>query len=234
MTSILIAESIGKKFRETSILTSARLEAREGTVTFVAGRNGAGKSTLLKIVAGVLAPDYGSVRFRGAVLPRPRLHSLAQLGVFYLPDRDLLSPSFSVREQLQIMHARFNGRNPEAVIDELGLVDVVDQRPQDLSGGERRRAEVALVMVRAPACVVADEPLRGIDPKDREELVSLFRRLADRGTAVIVSGHETGSLMVASDEVVWVTSGTTYSLGSPGKALDQEVFRREYLTGSWT
>jgi ABC-type multidrug transport system ATPase subunit len=234
MTSILIAESIGKKFRDASILTSARLEAREGTVTFVAGRNGAGKSTLLKIVAGVLEPDHGSIRYRGAVLLRPRLHRLAQLGVFYLPDRDLLSPSFAVRDQLEIMHARFGGQAPEAIVDELGLTDVVDRKPGSLSGGERRRAEVALAMVRGPVCVIADEPLRGIDPKDQDELVSLFRRMADRGTAVVVSGHETGSLMAASDEVCWVTSGTTYGLGSPAEALDQERFRREYLTGSWT
>jgi ABC-type multidrug transport system ATPase subunit len=234
MTSILIAESIGKRYRGTSILTSARLEARKGTVTFVAGRNGAGKSTLLKIVAGVLEPDHGLIRFSGAILLRPRLYRLAQLGVFYLPDRDLFSPSFKVRDQLDIMYSRFNGETPETVVEALELGDVVNQKPRDLSGGERRRAEVGLAMVRAPACVIADEPLRGIDPKDQDELVVLFRRLADLGTAVVVSGHETQSLLAASDEVVWVTSGTTYSLGSPGQALNQERFRREYLTGSWT
>jgi lipopolysaccharide export system ATP-binding protein len=234
MRPVLVAESIGKNYGQTKVLSSARLEARSNTLTFVVGRNGSGKSTLLKIAAGVLEPDHGSIRYGGEVLDRPRLHRLAQLGLFYLPDRDILSSSFSVGSQLDMMYARFEGARPEGVIGDLGISEVVDQVPGQLSGGERRRAELALALVRRPACLIADEPLRGIDPKDREELASILRRLADNGTAVVVSGHEVQSLMDNADEIVWVTSGTSYSVGSPGDALAQDRFRREYLTGSWT
>jgi lipopolysaccharide export system ATP-binding protein len=233
MTAVLASESIGKSYGRTRVLSSARLEARAGALTFVTGRNGAGKSTLLKISAGVVQPDHGAVHFRGEILTRPRLHRLARMGLFYLADRDLLSPSFSVRDQLRAMQARFSGPSLETVTEELKIAGVIDHRPWELSGGERRRAELALGLMRDPVCMIADEPLRGIDPKDRDQLVSAFRGLADRGAAVVVSGHETQSLLGASDEIVWVTSGTTYSLGPPEAALEQERFRREYLTGSW-
>lgn len=234
MKPILVAESIGKSYGQTKVVSSARLEARPGTLTFVVGRNGSGKSTLLKIVAGVLAPDHGSIRYNGEVLGRPSLHRLARLGLFYLPDREILSSSFSVRSQLDMMYSRFCGADPDGVVRDLGISELVDQVPGQLSGGERRRAELALALVRSPACLIADEPLRGIDPKDREVLVSIFRRLAQGGTAVVVSGHEVQTLLDSADEVAWVTSGTSYSVGSPKNALAQERFRREYLTGSWT
>jgi ABC-type multidrug transport system ATPase subunit len=234
MNATLVAESIGKSYGQTKVLSSARLEARPGTLTFLVGRNGSGKSTLLKIAAGVLEPDHGSIHYHGEYLLRPRLHRLAQLGLFYLPDRDVLSSSFSVRAQLEEMYRRYGGAAPAGVVSDLGISDFLDQVPRQLSGGERRRAELALAVVRAPTCLIADEPLRGIDPKDREELVSILRRLADGGAAVVVSGHEFQTLLEAADEIVWVTSGTTYSVGSSAMALEHERFRREYLTGSWT
>lgn len=233
MTAILVAESIGKSFGSSRVLTAARLEAHEGTITFVAGRNGAGKSTLLKVSAGFLSPDYGTVRFRGELFRPARLHGLAREGLFYLPDRDILSPSFTVRQQLEEVRGRFNGRDVPGVAEEVGIREVLDQKPGTLSGGERRRAEVALALVRRPRCLIADEPLRGIDPKDRERLISCLQTLAHGGAAVVVSGHEMQDLLEASDTVVWVTAGTSYDLGSPRQALLQERFRREYLTGSW-
>lgn len=233
MTSILAAESIGKSYGTTRVLSSARLDARPGALTFVTGRNGAGKSTLLKIIAGVVQADHGAVHFGGEVFPRPRLYRLAQLGLFYLADRDVLSTAFTVRDQLEAMRVRFGGPSVDSVVEDLNIVDVVDQKPGELSGGERRRAELALGIVRNPLCLIADEPLRGIDPKDRDRLISAFKGLAKGGAAVVVSGHETQSLLAASDEVVWVTSGTTYTLGAPERALGRERFRREYLTGTW-
>jgi ABC-type multidrug transport system ATPase subunit len=202
MTATLIAESVGKSYGQTKVLSSARLEAHPGTLTFVVGRNGSGKSTLLKIAAGVLEPDHGLIRYHGEILIRPRLHRLARLGLFYLPDREILSPSFSVRSQLEMMYSRFGGAGPDGVVKDLGISSLVDRVPWRLSGGERRRAELALALVRGPACLIADEPLRGIDPKDREDLVLVLRRLAVGGTAVVVSGHEVQALMEAADEVV--------------------------------
>lgn len=234
MTLLLAAESIGKTFGTCRILASARLEARVGRVTLVAGRNGTGKSTLLKIAAGYLAPDYGVIRFRGKAFMRTHLYRLAREGLFYLPDRNLLSPSITLRNQLVVASKRFDGNAVDAAAELFGIASVLNLPPRSLSSGELRRAELCLAVVRAPACLIADEPLRGIDPKDAELLLQQFRALAKSGCAVVISGHDVKLLMHFADTVVWVTSGTSYVLGSPAEALANERFRREYLTGTWT
>src|SRR5882724_5184217 len=98
---ILLAECIGKRFGGRAVLTAATLRGEPGCITALMGRNGIGKSTLLKIAAGWMRPDHGTVQFCGRVYQHARLHTLAEAGLFYLPDRDLLSPGFSVREHLE-------------------------------------------------------------------------------------------------------------------------------------
>jgi ABC-type multidrug transport system ATPase subunit len=199
----------------------------------VAGRNGAGKSTLLRIAAGRLVPDYGTIRFGERLFTRPRLHQLAREGLFFLPDRDILSPSFTLHKQLNLISHRFGGRVVEEVAEQLGIISLLDRTPGAFSGGERRRAELALALVRAPRCLIADEPLRGIDPRDAGLLLESLRALAANDCAVIISGHEVRELLGASDEVVWVRAGTSYQLGAPEEALENDHFRREYLIGAW-
>ncbi|MGH7649847.1 MAG: ABC transporter ATP-binding protein [Gemmatimonadaceae bacterium] len=101
-----------------------------------------------------------------------------------------------------------------------------------MSGGERRRAELAAVWVRRPLCLLADEPFRGIAPKDAEELTASFSQLAGDGVAVVLTGHEVPTLLHAADHISWCTSGTTYELGPPAAATRHNGFQAEYL-GSW-
>jgi ABC-type branched-chain amino acid transport systems, ATPase component len=95
-----------------------------------------------------------------------------------------------------------------------------------------RRAELAAVLVRRPLCLLADEPFRGIAPRDAEELTSVFVEIAKSGVAVVVTGHEVPTLHAMADHVSWCTSGTTYELGPPALATVHEAFRDEYL-GTW-
>lgn len=234
MKPVLAAESISKSFGHRRVLTSARLSVAAGMITLLAGRNASGKSTLLRICAGRLAPDQGTVRVDDRIWTRTWLHRLARLGVFYIPDRDILSPVRTVRFHLDAIQARFgSARSITHVADLLKITHCLDRRPHAISGGERRRAEIAVALVRAPRCLLADEPLRGIDPGDRRVILDALRELADAGCAVLVSGHETSDLLEVADAVTWVTSGTTYDLGSGTAASHHERFRREYLTGSW-
>jgi ABC-type lipopolysaccharide export system ATPase subunit len=99
----------------------------------------------------------------------------------------------------------------------------------EMSGGEERRAELALAWARHPACLLADEPLAGITPKDQEIVGSILRTMADHGCAVVLTGHDVRPLMSIADTIVWVVAGTTHGLGSPADARVHEQFRREYL-----
>jgi ABC-type multidrug transport system ATPase subunit len=230
MTPILVAESVGKAYAGRKVLSSATLRVDPGAVTVLLGRNGIGKSTLLKIAAGWIAPDYGTVHFQGTCYLRARLHRLAEGGLFYLPDRELLSPGWSVREHLERVGRRYSGGKVSDVAEATGITAYLDQRPTTLSGGELRRAELAVALMRGPTCFLADEPYRGIAPYDAEILSAVFRRMARVHEAgVVLTGHDVSTLLDIADRVVWCTDGTTYDLGMPADAVRDWRFRQGYL-----
>jgi len=221
----------------------------------ILGLNGTGKTTLIRCALGLIQPEYGTVRFRGRSTTRPRLFRLAREGLYYLPTERLLSRRSSLRGQMKasvrlseryasLAHggggtdpsARtgpaagmdlFAGTGPAAT---LGLSDLLDRSPHTFSGGEMRRAEIAVALARRPRCLVADEPLHGVGPKDAEIVSKALRDLADAGCAVIVTGHEVATLLDLADDVTWLTTGgSTHGLGTPAEARAHHQFRREYL-----
>lgn len=223
------ADSIGKSFGSRTILKAASVWASEGRITVLFGRNGSGKSTLLKIGAGLLRGDHGVIHFDGRNYLHPRLPELASRGLFFLPDRDLLSTRLTVREQIRAVEWRFGRSRTAEILERLAIRHLVDQTPLELSGGERRRAEIAAAWIRAPRCLLADEPFAGINPSDAGVLAEAFRALAREGCAVVVTGHEVRQLMETADDIVWMAAGTTHGLGTPEAAGQHGQFRREYL-----
>jgi ABC-type multidrug transport system ATPase subunit len=226
---ILAAECVAKSFSGRRVLSSASLRAVPGELRILLGRNGVGKSTLVRIAAGCIEPDSGAVRFAGRTYLSVRLRELTVQGLFYMPDHDLLSTAFTVRQQLEMIRRQFKGGDSIEAAERLGIADHLDKRSFELSGGERRRAELAAVFVRQPVCLLADEPYRGIAPRDAEDLTRAFCALVADGVAVVIAGHEVPTLLAAADHVTWCTSGTTYELGPPAIANQNEAFRREYL-----
>lgn len=233
MTPLLAAESVTKSYGGRRILSSATLRAEQGQLRVLFGRNGIGKSTLLKIAAGRIAPDGGSVHYAGRAYLNVHHADLAAEGLCYLPDHDLLSRAYTVRQQLEMIQRQFRGGDITAAAERVGIASRLDQRPTSLSGGELRRAEIAAVLVRQPRCLLADEPYRGISPTDAEDVTAILTELARAGTAVLITGHEVPTLLHAADHISWCTSGTTYELGPPTMAVQHEAFRREYLGNGW-
>jgi ABC-type multidrug transport system ATPase subunit len=228
--AILTADCIGKRFGERKVLSAATVHAERGVVTALIGRNGCGKSTLLRIMAGLMAPDHGTVRFRGAVYTRTRLPRLARQGLFLLPaDRCTLARTLTLRQHLDALRRRFVLPPDDNVLEALKITHLLDRAVGTYSGGERRRAELALAIVRAPGCLLADEPFLGITPADTEVFIAAFRALARRGTAVIVTGHEVPFILSVADTVTWLHAGSTRPLGTPDAAGRDWLFRREYL-----
>lgn len=228
--AMLRADSVGKRFGERAVLTAASLDVHRGKIIALMGRNGAGKSTLLKMCAGLLAPDHGNVWFQGEQIRKLRFHEMARRGLAYLPsERNLFSTTHPLRAQFEaIVRNRQHGSVVE-VVDMLELGHCVNQLPVSLSGGEQRRASVAVTWLLAPQCLLADEPLRGIDPKDQERIMEVYRSMARSGCGIVVTGHQADYLMHEADVVVWVTAGTTHNLGSAHAARQHWQFRREFL-----
>lgn len=226
---VLVADCVGKRYGDRRVLTSASLRAVAGRWTALMGRNGAGKSTLLRIAAGALEPDSGTVRLDGAMLERPHTATLARDGVFFLADRDLLSPRYTVRRQLELFRERFAGGDVDEAAQAMGIDELIDRKPHAISSGERRRAELAAAIVRRPRVLLADEPYRNVSPIDADAISRALRSLATQGCAVVVTGHEATTFLELVDRVTWCDSGTTTELGSPRDAMRHERFAAGYL-----
>ncbi|HEX6574216.1 MAG TPA: ABC transporter ATP-binding protein [Gemmatimonadaceae bacterium] len=226
---MIVADSISKSFGARRVLSAATLRAPSHKVTGLLGRMGSGKSTLLKICAGLIAPDAGWVEINSSRFHRTRHSLLARKGLFYLADTDNLAWTLSVRDHFSELHRIFDLRVDDEIVTELNIGHLLDRGVSSLSGGETRKVEIAIAMARRPSVLLCDEPFRGADPILCELLGSMFRRLSVDGTAVVVTGHEVNQLMPFLDSVVWITSGTTYHLGTPEAARSHPAFRRDYL-----
>ncbi len=154
---------------------------------------------------------------------------MAAGGLFYLPDRGLLAVRQTLQDQLSLVLDRFPEARADGVLEKLRIVHLLESTPEEMSGGERRRAEIALAAARRPRCLLADEPLTEIEPRDRTLVCDTIRDMARGGCAVLVTGHEVEDLLELADEIIWMVSGTTHSLGSPAAAQAHDQFRREYL-----
>lgn len=227
---LLEADAIGHRYGNRVALQTASLRARAGVVLGLLGRNGAGKSTLLRCLVGDVIPDQGQVRLDGVVHDRPRRAWLARQGVCFVPDRDYLHPAATIGQQCTWIA---NGCGTTARIAELletlGVSHVQQQRPKSLSGGERRRAEIACALLMEPRVLVLDEPLRGIAPIDAEVILARLRTHAREGAAVVITGHELPLLLPALDAITWCHAGRTTEFPSVSQAMESFAFRRDFL-----
>jgi len=188
-------ENVSAGFAGRLVLDGVDLAGRSGEVVVLSGPNGGGKTTLLRLIAGSLAPIGGNVWRRPG-----RIAYLPQNPTVLLHRPTLRSEvSFTLERSGEV------GR-PERILEELGLLAVADQYPRDLSSGERQRAALAAVLPGSPACVLLDEPTRGIDSSARGALVALVGRLRDRGASVVLATHDDDLRNALADRVITVSN----------------------------
>lgn len=230
MRDLFRAESWSFAPAGNPVLKSASVWLGEGSVTVLFGVNGAGKTAFLRAMLGLNRADTGCTHFAGQSLERPRLSWLARHGLFYLPDRELLPRTMRFGECIDAIESRFGAvPDRELILNRLNVTTLCDRRPGEISAGEQRRCEWALALLRRPVCLIADEPLLGAMPRDQELLVQILREEADRGAAILVTGHEVKRLSAIGDSFVWMSGGGTHVLGTREQAEDHPAFRREYL-----
>jgi ABC-type multidrug transport system ATPase subunit len=227
--AVFTAESFGVAFRGRQVLKSATAWAHAGSVTVILGRNGSGKTTLIRAALGLGRRDFGIVRFADRAWERPRLSTLARRGLFYLPDRGLLSWRRTVDWHFRAMGSFTGAPIDHSAIEGLEIEGLRGRKAKTMSGGERRRAELALALGRPPVCLIADEPLAEVSPRDRALVSTAIQRLAAQGCAVLATGHEADDLLKLADLVIWMVGGTTHWLGTPDEARSHSQFRLDYL-----
>ena len=162
-------------------------------------------------------------------MERPSLAPLARRGMMYIPQEGLVAPAYKVADHFRALERVFGSGDIDEAVTEARLDELLDQRVDSLSGGERTRVSLALALARQPKVLVVDEPLVGLAPRDQETLGEMLRVIAARGAAVVTSGHDARILLSISDVIIWSVAGTTHWIGSAEQALGHPQFRREYL-----
>jgi ABC-2 type transport system ATP-binding protein len=215
MTAALEYARIFKRFGGTTALTGASFGCPPASVTALIGPNGAGKSTLFLAAAGLLEPDFGSVR----VLGHPAGSAQAQSAVSLMPEQPDLYPGVSVWEHvvfIALLH-RLSGweSHAEQLLERFGLAERRDELPHQLSQGLRRRLALVMALLRGADVLLLDEPFNGLDPRSAHELRSLVRELADAGASVLVATHILSDVERLADWVVVLDHGATRAAGTP-------------------
>jgi lipopolysaccharide export system ATP-binding protein len=217
-----------------AILRGVELETRTGEVVGVLGPSGAGKSTLFRALVGESPPDEGTVTLRGVDVTRWPLWRRARAGVGYVPQGPSVLWELTVRENLDAFRrvAGLAAEDTRRVAERVGLGDCFHVRAGELSGGERRRLELARALTRTPDVLVCDEPFAGVDPAGAERLGGLLADLAAKGATVLLADHHVSEALRVCTRAVLLLDGVVAASASAAEFADLPLVRGRYL-GTW-
>ena len=222
MENLIEAKNLVKRFRDMKAVNEISLEIRKGEVLSVIGSNGAGKSTTIAMLLGILKPDEGTVSYW-------RKDYRAFVGV-QLQSTPFFE-GYTAEENLAIFSALYRLRPDKAqiaaVLDEFGLTEARKTPAVKMSLGQQKRLAIAVTTVHRPELIVLDEPTAGLDPRGRQEIRAMIRRLAEKGTAVVFCSHDLEEVARLSDLIILIHKGEILAQGSP-KELAEE-FQEESL-----
>ncbi|MEW6434410.1 MAG: LPS export ABC transporter ATP-binding protein [Myxococcota bacterium] len=236
MSESLDARGLVKAYRKRRVVDGVTFSVRPGEVVGLLGPNGAGKTTSFSMVVGLVQPDAGSVQLGGRELSGLPMHQRARAGLGYLPQEASIFRKLTVRQNLlavleldgALSRAEREAR-ADASIAEFGLGKVVDSLGETLSGGERRRAEIARSLLSKPRIMLFDEPFAGVDPINVAELQREIARLKDRGLGVLITDHNVRDTLRICDRAYIIAAGQILEEGPPDAIASSERARRVYL-----
>ena len=233
--SVLAAEGLVKSYRRRRVVDGVSFRVAPGEVVGLLGPNGAGKTTSFNMVVGLLVPDAGTVRLGGRDLTRLPMHGRARLGVGYLPQEASIFRKLTVRQNITaVLEALGTGRaereqRADELLAEFHLEKVAGSLGEQLSGGERRRAEVARSLLSGPSHILFDEPFAGVDPIAVAELQRLIASLRGRGIGVLLTDHNVREALGICDRAYILNAGAILEEGTPAEIARSERARAVYL-----
>ena len=243
MTDRIVLEHLRKRSGRRTVVDGVSADVHRGEIVGLLGPNGAGKTTTFYMVVGLVRPDDGRVlleRNGGTVdLSSAPMHLRARNGIGYLAQENSIFRKLTVGENLRLIW-EMNGvsrhdqeiRLP-ALLDEFGLGRFIDARGDSLSGGERRRVEIARAIATEPAFLLLDEPFTGIDPIAVADIQATIRQLRDRGLGVLITDHQVRETLAIVDRAYILNDGKIEVSGSAQEVLDSPLARKFYLGESF-
>jgi lipopolysaccharide export system ATP-binding protein len=233
--SALHARGLSKSFRGRKVVDCVSFDVNPGEVVGLLGPNGAGKTTSFHCVVGLLHPDEGEVHLGGRDLSGLPLHRRARMGLGYLPQEPSIFRKLSVRQNLLLVleghgvHGQEAQRRTDDVLHEFDLLRVAGSLGEQLSGGERRRTEIARALLAEPRFLLFDEPFTGIDPIAVHELQRVIGKLRERGLGILISDHAVRETLCICDRAVLLVEGRLLEAGTPPQIAASERARAVYL-----
>jgi lipopolysaccharide export system ATP-binding protein len=231
----LLALHIGKRWKRRQVLRDVSLGVRRGEAVGLLGPNGAGKTTCFYILAGLTAPDYGQVILDGLDVSRLPLFRRARLGIGYLPQEPSAFRGMTVLGNIaaaaELVESDRTKRKAdiERLLENFSLGHLRQTPAQALSGGERRRLEIARALAARPKFLLLDEPLAGIDPVAVAEVRGLVRKLTEWGVGVLITDHNVRDTLDLVDRAYILHDGAVMMHGTPEQVIDNQDVRRVYL-----
>lgn len=236
----LALDHIGKSFKDRPVLRDVSLNVQPGEVVGLLGPNGAGKTTCFYIMAGLVKPDYGKVTLYNEDISRLPLYRRSRLGIGYLPQETSVFRGLTVennlRAVLEIVESVPEKRETmlEDLLGEFSISHLRNTSSIALSGGERRRLEIARALALHPKFIMLDEPLAGIDPIAVEDIRGLILRLKTRGIGVLITDHNVRDTLSIVDRAYILNDGVVLAEGTPQAIVAHGEVRRVYLGESFT
>ena len=234
-TDVLEIFNIGKKYKKRTVLKNVSLHVRKGEAVGLLGPNGAGKTTCFYCVTGLITPDYGDVYINGQDITDMPMYKRAKMGIGYLPQESSIFRTLSVEDNikgiLEIVSDSESERENmlEELLNEFSIAHLRKSPALALSGGERRRLEIARALACKPSFILLDEPLAGIDPIAVSEIRTLVSQLKNRGLGVLITDHNVRETLDIIDRAYILHAGAVLMEGTPQQIVANEEVRKVYL-----
>ncbi|MCH7555963.1 MAG: LPS export ABC transporter ATP-binding protein [Planctomycetes bacterium] len=224
-----------KKYSGRTVVNEVSITIEQRSIVGLLGRNGAGKTTSFRMIIGMVAPNSGSVIFEGRNITKMQMYKRARLGIGYLSQEPSIFQRLSVRDNLyailetmSITKAQRN-RKADMLIERFALTEVANSHGRFLSGGERRKLEIARAMVTDPSLILLDEPFSGVDPIAVQDLQHEIRRLVASGVSILITDHNVERTLEVADKAYIIDHGRVIGAGSPAEIIRDEVVIKSYL-----
>ena len=235
-TNLLEATDLAKSYRKREVVKSVSLQVAGGEIVGLLGPNGAGKTTCFYMIVGLVDNDSGRIRLNGIAIDRLPMHHRARLGIGYLPQEASVFRNLTVAQNiLAILQLRADLDRParaqqlELLLEEFQVEHLRDTEGISLSGGERRRVEIARAVANRPDFILLDEPFAGVDPISVIDIQSIVRQLAERGIGVLITDHNVRETLGICDRAYVMGEGGILAEGNPAQILENKMVRKIYL-----
>ena len=237
---VFSAKNISKSFGKRVILRKIDIHLNKGEMLGLLGSNGAGKSTFMNIVLGLLKSDFGDIFLNNTKLTNLAIHERSRLGIAYLPQQTSIFRGLTVYENLlgiaQILKKNAYDQKEivEKLMAEFSITHLRDIKATALSGGERRRTEIARCLINNPKVLLLDEPFAGVDLLSIQDIKGLLLKLQARGCAVLVTDHNAAQLLSVVDRAYVIANGTIVANGTPREIVNTTEAKKLYFGEDFT